>query len=587
MKKFISAILIFLSYSSNLAGQCIWNPAGIRINFCDPDSIVVSPSSKVHRNSEVSITVSNNDEILFYTNGVSVWNKNDEVMENGDEMGGHRTSSQAAVIQYSSNSQKYHLFTIGQGIGENGILYLSTIDMLLDNELGAVTKKKVPIDNNFTENIVAIPGKCDTTWLLLHKRDTSLYISIPVIGDMVGSPQIASDAGSVSKLVDVDPFSEKKWNGDLIISPNNNIGVNTSFQGVVEIFKFNNSTGIIEDIQILQSKTYNREYIGGRSGDFSQSGNLFYLSEYFVTLENVVAQYDLTYNTIEEIRSSRIEIDRRIPNRFLSMDIRRDVIGRMWVSGLDSFHISVINKPENSGHNCDFVYNYLKVSDHLYYFQSLNESPVLKDERVPNLSQPFPKDTLTCDNNIVLSAWQPNVQYLWQDGSNDSTYSVTAPGIYWVERNVDDCVIRRDSINVNFNPGTTSFSQRTLCEGEVFQWNDKMINSTGYYYDTIPQVGNCDLLFELDITFDLHPSTSKNFSICEGDTLTLSGQDYTEEGIYEDTTTSTTGGCDTLVLVDVVVESTPQSDTIFAELRSGGGIQLYGQHLHLSWFLHT
>lgn len=43
------------------------------------------------------------------------------------------------------------------------------------------------------------------------------------------------------------------------------------------------------------------------------------------------------------------------------------------------------------------------------------------------------------DDDTILDASWPNASYLWQDGSSEPTYTVSSPGIYWVEVRSGNC----------------------------------------------------------------------------------------------------------------------------------------------------
>lgn len=67
------------------------------------------------------------------------------------------------------------------------------------------------------------------------------------------------------------------------------------------------------------------------------------------------------------------------------------------------------------------------------------------------------RDTLICPGEqILLHATVPSAGYLWQDGSTDSVYLVTEPGLYTVEVTVDSCSVT-DSLKVNDCPAKIWF----------------------------------------------------------------------------------------------------------------------------------
>ena len=61
-------------------------------------------------------------------------------------------------------------------------------------------------------------------------------------------------------------------------------------------------------------------------------------------------------------------------------------------------------------------------------------------------------DTTICTNSIlVLDAGEPTASHLWQDGSVNQFFTVTSPGIYWVENQIGNCY-STDSITVSNYP---------------------------------------------------------------------------------------------------------------------------------------
>jgi len=109
-------------------------------------------------------------------------------------------------------------------------------------------------------------------------------------------------------------------------------------------------------------------------------------------------------------------------------------------------------------------------------------------------------DTAICSNiTIILHATVQGATYLWQDGSRDSLFTVTDPGVYWVRVSRDSCAVldtsvvhdcsssvffpnaftpNGDGLNDSFRPLGPPLSQFTLTifnrwGQEVFTTNDQ------------------------------------------------------------------------------------------------------------------
>ncbi|MBE0647105.1 MAG: gliding motility-associated C-terminal domain-containing protein [Bacteroidales bacterium] len=63
----------------------------------------------------------------------------------------------------------------------------------------------------------------------------------------------------------------------------------------------------------------------------------------------------------------------------------------------------------------------------------------------PEIMVNLGEDKPLCNEPLILNAFFPGAAYLWQDGSSDSIYLVTEPGVYYVHVYVDECS-RTDSI---------------------------------------------------------------------------------------------------------------------------------------------
>src|SRR4030095_14363471 len=92
--------------------------------------------------------------LLFYTDGVTVWNKFHNVMANGNNLhGGYSSSQSALIIKQPGSDSLYYIFTVGE-MGSYGFQY-SVVDMSLQSGNGEVILKNVPVINSATEKLTA------------------------------------------------------------------------------------------------------------------------------------------------------------------------------------------------------------------------------------------------------------------------------------------------------------------------------------------------------------------------------------------------------------------------------------------------
>ncbi|MEO1261243.1 MAG: gliding motility-associated C-terminal domain-containing protein [Bacteroidota bacterium] len=105
----------------------------------------------------------------------------------------------------------------------------------------------------------------------------------------------------------------------------------------------------------------------------------------------------------------------------------------------------------------------------------------------------FAESAFICEGEILqLDAEHPQATYSWQDGSNGPSYSISGPGLYWVNVDISGC-IESDSIVVDFQPGPDSIFTATsfICEDEGI-WFDASFPDATYLW----QDGSTEPLFK-------------------------------------------------------------------------------------------
>ena len=106
-----------------------------------------------------SISSATDGRLLFYTDGVTVWNAQHQTMSNGTGLMGHWTSAQSAlIVPFPGDSTHYYVFTAGAGpyatAPNNGVRY-SIVDLTLDGGKGDITVKNKLLLGTATEMLNA------------------------------------------------------------------------------------------------------------------------------------------------------------------------------------------------------------------------------------------------------------------------------------------------------------------------------------------------------------------------------------------------------------------------------------------------
>jgi gliding motility-associated-like protein len=125
-----------------------------------------------------SIADKNTGALLFYTDGITVWNALNQPMPNGTNLGGSDVLSSymaAVIVPVPGSCRRYYIFCQDDyEEGSDGITY-SVLDMSLNNGLGDIVagQKSIPLyDNNETELLMAYPKSSgDGYWLITNGPD--------------------------------------------------------------------------------------------------------------------------------------------------------------------------------------------------------------------------------------------------------------------------------------------------------------------------------------------------------------------------------------------------------------------------------
>ena len=170
--------------------------------------------------------------------------------------------------------------------------------------------------------------------------------------------------------------------------------------------------------------------------------------------------------------------------------------------------------------------------------------------------------TAGCDSFIelqlnVLQTYQVNIDTAICDGMTleilNKTYAST--GVYYdtlQASNGCDSVFIID-LTVKENPDT--ILNISICQGQQYIFGDDSIQITGTYFDTFPAANGCDSTITLNLLILDTLQTVLNESICEGDIYPFNNTNLSMAGTYRDTFTAI-NGCDSFVILHLAIKDT-------------------------------
>ena len=161
-------ISIGVETSSKVIGYFVCNDFGEV--FCSKDAVVIAGSAMDASEGSSSIADSCTGDLLFYTEGINVWNKNNSIMPNGSGlMGGISSIQPAIIIPSRSNANQYYVFTTNHTTG----FRYSIVDMSLAGGLGDVLtgSKNTLLDASTSEGVTAtMHSNCKDIWVVSHDK---------------------------------------------------------------------------------------------------------------------------------------------------------------------------------------------------------------------------------------------------------------------------------------------------------------------------------------------------------------------------------------------------------------------------------
>jgi gliding motility-associated-like protein len=364
-KLYILFISLFLAKLS--AGQKEMNfwhfglKVALDFNSGDPTAIYNSKLSTEEGSSSISDSLGN---LLFYTNGIYVWNKNDLLMPNGTDLFGHTSSTQSALIVKKPGSQSiYYIFTSDAQYGANGINY-SEVDMSLHGGLGDVTMKNFPLQTPSCEKLIGI-RHCNQrdVWVVTHDWNSSAFRTFLVNEAGVNPLPVISITGLMVHGQYGVGSTHNNVAGQLKASPNGKKIASAIEKPIArfELFDFDNLTGRVSNEILFPA--ISRECYGV---EFSPDGTKMYGSSNLN-----IFQFDLTLPTANAISQSAMTVaatttivpwDLRI-NTFGSLQLGPDkkIYCVRYASPVGS--MGVINEPNKRGAASKYVENGISVGN--------------------------------------------------------------------------------------------------------------------------------------------------------------------------------------------------------------------------------
>ncbi|MCG8328910.1 MAG: gliding motility-associated C-terminal domain-containing protein [Chitinophagales bacterium] len=486
-----------LIYSQEIQNSSnIWyfgDMAGLDFNTTPPTALT---DGQLNTQEGVA-TVSNNlGELLFYTDGLTVWDRNHQPMPNANGiLSGHFSSTQSAlIVPHPGNSNQYYIFTTDELGGANGLSY-TVIDISLPGN-GSVglplgdainSQTNIQLVTPVTEKITGIlKPDFNGYWIVTHGWNNSLFYAYDITCAGINHTPVISDVGNIHaggiNNINTVGYMKSSLDGQRLALVNRN---NNS----VDVYDFDNSTGIVSnEFEIIPNDNllYGIEF--SSSGDHLFIGGSDNISRYSFntsSLISVIINSNAPFNGGNAVRALQLG-----PDENIYVSIRNwDFISVIYNSEDNDPELTtngIYLDPDNVGRECRFglpniFYSDISPLDSL----TITTCPSIPVEYNGEIYQPgsINEVHLTtnagCDSTFVLTieAFDVSEQTLYFEACEESFYEFdgvqipagTQEVFTYTDSNGCDSVI---TIIVNVTEIIEDSIIEVLCEGETYLYNN-------------------------------------------------------------------------------------------------------------------
>lgn len=375
-------IFQFLSYSQKEAS--IWilpNANGIAFGN---DSAIFIGGSQLGENETSTSICDSSGSILFYSNGILLFNKFNKLVKNGTNLGFpignyESTSRQGSLlIKHPDNDSIIYLFSTDYQ-GRNGGLCYSKILVHGNQDSGLLTEKRVKLLSPVDEAITAVNHQNGRDiWVIVHGFGNSNFYAFLLTKYGVLSCIRNSSIGLYHSGLDGTNAQV-----NLKVSPNGKYITHHQLRNWnTEIFNFNSLNGKI------QNKITGLNSMMAIGFEYSASSSFLYISS---TSPNGLFQINLANKNTANIKNYNYNLG--------PVQLQLGIDRKIYSTNGDSKDLFIINDPDSIGNKCN-------ITTKLNFLSNKNFSSV------PNFNQSY--------------FYTPSINYTYQLNCNSNTIDALA-----------------------------------------------------------------------------------------------------------------------------------------------------------------
>jgi hypothetical protein len=403
------------------------------------------------RTSQVNATACMSDDdgnLLFYTDGNHIWNRDHQVMENGDDIDGYdgNYAQQVVIVHHPGDANIFYVLYVSERNFPTHLhrLKYSIVNMSVDNGVVDVKNVTLPTDDILVK-IAAVEQTGERFWVITQGDRTGKYFAFTGTRSGIDATPVVTDTG----VVTLHSFDY----GELRFSPDGKtLAATNAFSQRLSLFKFDFNSGALTDPLFISADN-------PTSIEFAPAGKLMYVTSISNCSINTLYQYDISSYSQSAITNSRIGIGNASNIGMLQRGPDNIIyVGRRDPSGCNFYsYIGTIGSPDVRGIGA--VFN----------AQSIHLQTGTTFQGLPNFSIVTCADYTTLPANIsvcnepsyTIDLSESIAELRWDDGSIQPVRKITHPGVYTVESTVGSCR-ESDFTTITFTTNTANFSSDTV-----------------------------------------------------------------------------------------------------------------------------
>ena len=538
--------------------------AGCGIDFSNGAPVSILGAMLDAYEGSASVAHRTTGDLLFYTDGETVWDSTHTAMANGTGLYSDPwMSSQAAlIVPWPGDTSKHFIFTAAPYwiVGPGGGIHYSVVDMTLNAGLGDVTTKNQPMLNPATEKLTGV-RHCNGVdyWVLSHEWNTNNFYAWLVTSAGISDTVISS----VGRVHSGDDWTAM---GTLKASPNGKklaiavMDFDTLYS--TELFDFNPSTGVVSNAVELPS------YPCPFGLSFSPNSSLLYVAGFEWCVSEKLIQFDISSGDSLIIAQSETDLY-TWSGALGSLQIGPD--GRIYLAHDITTYLGVINNPNAVGTACNFVLNGFYLGGEYSTHGLPNFIDSYFDTDAPEIIGPVlvcPLDTSTVYSLEGVNCSSGTVEWEVIGGANITSFTDSSATLNFSDSGLANLIVKMTTscavsfdtilIMVNSPPSVDLGADTAICTGDSvifnagfgftnYEWQDGSTNIVltasmlGEYWVKVTDSVGCvarDTVFLTVADSAITVNLGNDTVVCDGHIVTLDAGGGFDQYVWQDNSTN-------------------------------------------------